>query len=346
MNVTFLIGNGFDLQLGMRTDYKSFLEWYVNLLTDDPEIARFRDHLKNEGAIWWSDAEIAMGEYLENFTDETITTYFKNIRDFKLELSEYLKRENSKYDLTSDPKVIDSFRSFILESAKDVMLHPRRFTLNEKWKTNQTVVNFVTFNYTNTLDRLVESLKESGEALQRFPGATYSYYTKVGEIVHVHGTLDSSIIMGVDNLEQLHMEDIIDGSKIKRTLIKPTVNDELGNYEHELAANIIRQSDYLFFYGLSFGETDQTWWKLIRHRLFTNENCQAVLFTRAVDGDINPIIPEDLLDYVNGKKEEFLQKIKIDPESKQYESVRKRVFIIKNTNRLDISLKKRRLITA
>lgn len=344
MNVAFLIGNGFDLQLGMETGYKSFLKWYVEQPTDDSDIALFREYLKDEESEWWSDAEIAMGQYLGNFSDDNIAVYFKNIRDFKLRLSEFLVYENERYDLEDSQEVIDAFKDFLLKSADDIMLRPTLLRLNESRKKNNTLVHFITFNYTDALDRIVRKAKENNDALETIPTTTpVVFNTKIGNIYHVHGTLDSSLIMGVDNHEQLNGSNISDFTKVSRTLIKPIVNDELGRDEHENATSMLYDCRYLFFYGLSFGITDKTWWDLIRDRLIKDGNMQVVIFTRSSDDDIQTIIPEDILDYVNDKKDEFLKKIGIEPRSEHYDAVRKRVFVIRNTKRLNISIKDRKV---
>lgn len=343
MNVTFLIGNGFDLQLGMETGYKSFLKWYIQQPTTDLDIAQFRNYLKNENSEWWSDAEIAMGQYLGQFSDYNIGIYFKNIRDFKLRLSEYLIEENLKYDLANDVSVIDAFRDFMIKSADDVLLRPGILHLNTKKRLTDTYINFVTFNYTDALDRICASVRAQNNVLETFSTVNNGIRTRMGNIYHVHGTLDSSLIMGVDNREQLNSTLITDFSKLSRTLIKPIVNDELGRDEHENAIYKIKDSDYLFFYGLSFGITDKTWWDLIRDRLINNGNCQAIIFARSSDEDLKTIIPEDVLDFVNDKKDDFLRKIGIAPGSDHYDSVRKRVFVIRNTKRLNISIKDRKI---
>lgn len=344
MNVAFLLGNGFDLQLGMETGYKSFLKWYVEQPTDDSDIALFREYLKDEKSEWWSDAEIAMGQYLGNFSDDNIAVYFKNIRDFKLRLSEYLIYENERYDLEDSQEVIDAFKDFLLKSADDIMLRPTLLRLNESRKKNNTLVHFITFNYTDALDRIVRKIKEFDNMLETFPTiASGEYKTRIGNIYHVHGTLDSSLIMGVDNHEQLNSSNISDFTKVSRTLIKPIVNDELGRDEHENAISMLYNCQFLFFYGLSFGITDKTWWDLIRDRLIKDGNMQVVIFTRSSDDDIQTIIPEDILDYVNDKKDEFLKKIGIEPRSEYYDAVRKRAFVIRNTQRLNISIKDRKI---
>lgn len=334
MNVTFLLGNGFDLQLGMATGYKSFLEWYVEMPSNDPDIAQFREFLKDEKGEWWSDAEVAMGNYLGNFSDSNISIYFKNIRDFKLRLYEYLEYENLRYHIIDEEKVETEFKKFILHSDEDVMLRKSNLHLGANRKHNHLYVNFITFNYTNALDLILDVVQKQNKILE----TNNSYESRVGKVYHVHGTLDSSLIMGVDNFAQLDTTNILDQEKLQRTLIKPIVNDELGRDEHTNAIKLIQSSNYLVFYGLSFGITDMTWWESVREKLIADINCQVILFTRSKASEIQTIIPEDLLDYVSMKRTEFLTKIGITSDSEYYDNIRKRIFIIRNTEKLNIAI--------
>jgi len=36
MNITYLIGNGFDIGLRLKTGYRSFLDWYVGQSNESP----------------------------------------------------------------------------------------------------------------------------------------------------------------------------------------------------------------------------------------------------------------------------------------------------------------------
>lgn len=344
MNATFLLGNGFDLQLGMETGYRSFLRWYTEQPTEDMDIAMFRNYLKNEKSDWWSDAEVAMGQYLKEFSDKNIQIYFKNIRDFKLRLSEYLIVQNRRYDLEKMPSTIEAFRDFLLNSANDVMLRPDNLNFHYHCSRNDMSIRFLTFNYTDALDRILDRIREDGSILESRSNNGRIFSTRIGDVCHIHGTLDSSLIMGVDNQSQLACENITEFSKLNRTVIKPVVNEELGRDEHRTAQYLIKDCTYLFFYGLSFGETDGTWWNLVREKLIGDGSCQAVIFTRSSDDDIMTIIPEDVLDYVNDKKDEFLSKIGIKPGDTYYDAVRKKVFVIRNTKRLAISIKDREAI--
>ena len=73
MNITYFLGNGFDLQIGLKTSYADFLKEYVNVYSSDNKIIKnFKEYLKTKKSKWaemfWSDAEEAMGKYLSNFT--------------------------------------------------------------------------------------------------------------------------------------------------------------------------------------------------------------------------------------------------------------------------------------
>lgn len=343
MDVVFFIGNGFDLQLGMKTSYRQFLELYTSLPSSDRDIAEFREYLRSDKGEWWSDAELGMGQYLGHFSDNTLNTYFKRIRDFKLKLAEYLDKENEDYDVADSPLVIEAFKDFLLHSTNDVMLHSHKLHLNELRRNNDTFYHFITFNYTDALDRIIEACGND-HPLEQFEKPTLAgkriFNSKLGTVIHVHGTLRSSLIMGVDNPTQLNSVNIQNYSKLNRTMLKPLVNDELGRDEVEAATNLIDNSSFLFFYGLSFGETDKTWWDKIRQKIVTDANCQVIVFNLSSDEEINPLIPEDVLDYVNNVKEDFLAKLGILRDDPVFDTVRKRVFIIRNTKRLDISRKR------
>ena len=63
MRVTFLIGNGFDINLGLNTRYKDFIDVYKKPNeNDDVVIKTFKNHLV-ENKENWSDAELAFGKF-------------------------------------------------------------------------------------------------------------------------------------------------------------------------------------------------------------------------------------------------------------------------------------------
>ncbi|MDR0916665.1 MAG: bacteriophage abortive infection AbiH family protein [Oscillospiraceae bacterium] len=69
-NITWLVGNGFDLGLGLKTRYSDFLEWYVKPVDgDDANIRDFKNKLsdKKENRLAWSDFEKWLGEHAAAF---------------------------------------------------------------------------------------------------------------------------------------------------------------------------------------------------------------------------------------------------------------------------------------
>ena len=112
MDVTYFIGNGFDLSLGLRTGYRSFLREYLKkpvkvARPNDPNAAAgltavqarairrgkrmICEHLR-KGCINWSDMEAALGEctvYFHN-TPESRKAYATLRKDIVTELSQYL----------------------------------------------------------------------------------------------------------------------------------------------------------------------------------------------------------------------------------------------------------------
>ncbi len=73
MNITFLIGNGFDLNLGLKTSYQDFLDYYLKNTNNDTEIIKyFKNIIKEEqenDIDTWADAEIFLGKITEKFDD-------------------------------------------------------------------------------------------------------------------------------------------------------------------------------------------------------------------------------------------------------------------------------------
>ena len=111
MNVTFMIGNGFDLKMGLKSKYTDIYNVYtdVNNKTDDAIIENFKEVLRNDSPKYenWSDFEKAMGQYAKNFDNEK--DFVKCIRDFRETMTNCLSKEQSvfikKYlnsDKTSD----------------------------------------------------------------------------------------------------------------------------------------------------------------------------------------------------------------------------------------------------
>ena len=108
MEITLILGNGFDKNLGLRTSYKEFYEWYIKEPCDSDIVKKMKDSIryfmdgdKNE-IINWGDAELAFGQYAKNCnTYEEYRLCYENIQD---KLVEYLSSIEINFDVN---KILD-----------------------------------------------------------------------------------------------------------------------------------------------------------------------------------------------------------------------------------------------
>lgn len=338
MNVTFLIGNGFDLQLGLKTSYSQFLEWYLNNLFVDVDIANFKSRLaKNRGhGLWWSDAELGMGEMFGEYTDENIEKYYKYIRDFKQQLVIYLRSEQSKCSYSNKEKIAKIFTSFLRTFQTEIMLNQGTRFFQQRGE--PTTYSFVNFNYTNTLSKIIQCCGGENAIIGDHRYGNNSYRESIGNIIPVHGELSSSIIMGLNDENQIRKGKGALTLKAQRTLIKPIINNALNRPEDSAAEHEIANSDIVALYGLSLGETDRKWWYLLREWMAKSTSHKIAWFRKADSTDFDPIMPEDLLDYVDEQKEALLSHIGVSTEHKSRDSFKQQIFIIRNTQKLNFTV--------
>jgi cobalamin biosynthesis Mg chelatase CobN len=96
MNIVYIIGNGFDLNLGMKTRYTDFYEYYKLIKSDKSSIKQLKNEILNNYQTW-SDLELAIGNYTQKLNStEEFDEVFEDILD---KLSEYLEKEENSFDL-------------------------------------------------------------------------------------------------------------------------------------------------------------------------------------------------------------------------------------------------------
>lgn len=61
MNVTYIIGNGFDLNLGLKTGYQDFYDYYIEVPSPNAHVELLKNTIKQEGYELWSDLEVGLG---------------------------------------------------------------------------------------------------------------------------------------------------------------------------------------------------------------------------------------------------------------------------------------------
>lgn len=275
MNITFLIGNGFDLNLGLKTSYKDFYKYYKKKEPKD-FIAK---SIKSNYELW-ADLEIGLGQFLKDYTKDDIERFLDSKTQLEKHLIDYLIEENKRVEYIDKEKLSKELRTFVTEISKDFTKKDRR-SFDEVMKNSSSIdYKFITFNYTDVLDNIVSC---SQKYLKPFSTHIHGN-TRVNDTIsmplHVNGSLDNGLILGLDNKFQIDNAQLQDEISLTNYMLKEKLNNELGEYNKETAENIIDNSKIICLFGLSIGNTDDHWWCYLMKWLLKSPNNRLIIFVK------------------------------------------------------------------
>lgn len=275
--VSVLIGNGFDIGLGLDTRYSDFLERYLK--SDYPirteAILAMKNDICNQihnGSVLWSDAEIAFGKLeFSNYPHKEggVGALAECEGDFTSALKSYLLDENSRFIIPHE-RQDDATHKFCVQLQKllesEIAFPSYVKTLN---------VEFFNFNYTSTLDELLSG--DMATIVQADAKANKRSINLVG-VHHIHGSLvKDNIIFGVDDDTQISDQDVAAASKQAGYLVKSELDTALR--VNELASFIkrISNSNVIVLFGLSYGRSDASIWQSVFRAMKKNPLLDVVL---------------------------------------------------------------------
>lgn len=282
MNITFLIGNGFDLNLGLNTTYSDFVKYYVTTKAKNENLQAFRTNIeKNEDL--WSSAEITMGKYTEEFVPGAGAQFSECQEDFCEQLSIYLKQQEKRIDYEYiSQNILGAFSQ--LDKIASIFPAQTREILQQVYKKHiaeNIKFNFINYNYTYTLDRCVAQAKKLQPALGTHIYGTVTYNHSLEVIRHVHGTVDSQMVFGVNDETQITNSQIFEceyGDIYKKAFIKIQANQSYQENTDVKAKNMLDSSQLVCVYGMSIGATDKLWWERICKWLSSNSERHLIIF--------------------------------------------------------------------
>lgn len=335
MNITFMIGNGFDMGLGLRTDYGSFYAEYCKIKDDDNlNIKNFKEMLSSrlendfEKVIDWSDFEKAFGQHSKEFDIDKKSDYIERFEDFVIKFNEYLENVEKLVDYDQTDLIVRT-----MQSAVTTYFHIRngdRETIENLYNTKSGgyMYYFITFNYTKSIDRCASLLRQHLRADRE---------RNVGKVVHIHGFTEENMIMGVNDVTQIANPVFTKDQDIIREIVKPIQNSNVrSNYEKQ-ALELIEKSDIICIYGMSIGETDKKWWENIAEWLAQND--EHILVILKYDKDYTKRFPFTQVKYTDAVIEHFLELSGKTKEVKAF--IRSRIFIGMNHNIFEMKLRKK-----
>jgi hypothetical protein len=325
-HILFLIGNGFDLNLGLKTKFSDVVEEYKNIYTNtsDINIKKFKKELEKNHEKW-ADFEKEMGEYTINFDLNNKNDLVPQVDSFRKVLLKKFKEEEARIDYTINIEHIFSVFRESLTNFTDYLPTASKQIISPIISASYTNLNlcydFITFNYTNVLDKCIELIKYGKEVIfdPILVGSEHTVDDILGRVLHIHGTLKKGLILGVDNANQIANKELSKDEDIQ-WMIKPYVNNELGEHNDIEAKKLIDRSSIICVFGMSIGETDKTWWDYILTWLKSNISNHLVIFF--YNDKIDETNPRTIIDNKKEVKNKLFSVVGNiqDAERKQYEN--------------------------
>lgn len=316
MNITFLIGNGFDIGLGMPTRYEDFYKEYCKVPIkesgDTDNIIEFKKMLiscndnKDKKIIDWADFEKAFGEHSSDLKIERKTDYLARFEDFAEKFNAYLETVESCTDCSNTAEIgkimdnaVKKYKHIRKEDEDALDVHRAKFN-------NDRTYNFVCFNYTKTLDSCINALRE---VLKK------ENSRNIGSVVHIHGFIEDNMILGVNDPSQITDPTLSEDEEVIRELVKPNQNKNSRTGYENAFKTVINKSDLICVYGMSLGETDKKWWDLISTWLSKSD--RRVLVILKHENNYSPRFPHRQDRIIRPIQERFLSFSTLSNEEKQ-----------------------------
>ena len=284
MQITFLVGNGFDISCGLRTSYSQFYEWYCKQEKSEKEhVNAFRETIDKDikaGKKNWADFEEAMGQYTKKFTPDTVHDYIDCFEDAHEKLMDYLEAERLRFDDIISEEEIKKQRLVLKKlyselSEQEVRLFDNLYQSN---RGGSSTISFISFNYTDILDRYVAEVSKEPLDVWSNAGGHRCTLSVSPTVIHAHGKLEEHPIFGVNDEHQIGNSELLKTPNFAELTIKPKSVDALGKLWHEEANKLLENSTIICIFGMSMGYTDATWFEKIMEWLQADPNRQIIVF--------------------------------------------------------------------
>lgn len=277
--VLWIIGNGFDKNLGLKTGYRSFL---LNKYFAPGETNEYRDELvrrldtfdpKSQSDLW-SDLERLLGEVSQYYEDD-VDLFHETFEDIQRQLLEYVAQEAGRLPNEFPPAAIDEFRESLclfsrrLEALDQIEAIPEVIPSENAW------VSAISLNYTNSFDSLWNSAIHDEKLNSVANGAAViSFYPD--HLLHLHGVVDSSCngdspIFGVSDQSQISSSLCSEDPDFIELWVKSERNASLlRNTKGQMMASLVSSANAICIYGCSLGLSDAYIWKIVGRRITTS----------------------------------------------------------------------------
>lgn len=322
MKVLFILGNGFDINLGLKTRYQDFYDFYSKSHSSNDSVMRLKNHISKNTDGYWSDLELALGEYTKEF--KCTEDFDEVIDDIRLSLSSYLEKiENNFNNLSIEGKYfsddLNNFEKYLIPSDQEKIYKFKKNFIENNWSTN-----IVAFNYTDIVERITKNLIDDIIGIHR-SGSIERRNILNKKILHIHGLVNDGMVLGVNDLSQVSNTKLHNNIDIEESIVKSKCNEANGEHLSFRFFKKIEEADIICAFGLSFGDSDKMWWEKIGEKL--KQDCRLVIFDRKYD--VSKLQKHKLARLRREIKSNFLNQTGLEENIK--DSISNKIFVGVNT---------------
>lgn len=278
MNITFMIGNGFDVGMGLHTKYAEFYPYFTDYCDKDNMLKEQIEKDEESGKYEkWADLEVAIGRFTTEVFENSQEKFIADKLEMDDLLIDYLKKER-ELAILDDIKIKKVFEKAVSDIWKGNNREEQDAIDNicNKHKGEHYIYRAINFNYTDAFDYC---FRVAGKVKDVISEKADGRSNIAGRVHHVHGTLeDGELILGVNDEQQILNPTWRDVENIKRCLIKPYLNKKIGQKKTEIGISMILESNVICLYGVSIGDTDRLWWKEVGDWLLASEERILIIF--------------------------------------------------------------------
>ena len=330
MNITFFIGNGFDINIGLATQYSQFYPYFIKNASDNNMIKSWI----NGNEKLWSDLEEKLGQELSKIPAGELDKFYDDKDELDRLLIEYLEQEQAKYGFEDSETIKKEFSKSMLNFYSELPVEDVASIKKtmDVYKDEDFEYSYITFNYTNILDRIVGLYDGKATEIATHQGKVYIRSNKINQIIHIHGTTDEEMILGVNDVEQIGNDLLKDEELFLDTFIKRRMNNSIGQRKTEKATEIINKSHIVCVFGMSIGNTDKMWWEVLVEWLASNENNKLVIFWKGFEDALKKKLPSKVVRLNESIKRVVFDKGRGKYDENYYKKIKNRIMISYNSN--------------
>lgn len=333
MNIVYLIGNGFDLNLKLKTSYKDFYKWYGNQPIADDDVLSFIKFVDKKSLAddRWSDMEYALGQYTVEFKSEDCVEEATTFHDKLIEaVSTFIKAQESLLSVKDD--TVTKFSGYLSFPDRDNRLLPAELRKIDEYRSNWSntnwKVNIISFNYTSVIEKLIQY-----EGVSKRIGTAYNGKISINlsDIEHIHGYVEDRLVLGVNDETQianqsLHKTEAMDW------YVKSKSNDTCGLEHEHKCKEWINTASLICVFGLSYGDTDKQWWNIILTNMLKRSSIRLILFSYDPSKKFTGNQMPRLKSHKNKIKDKFIEASNVKMTDEQKKELKDRIYVGYNTN--------------